>query len=164
MFLLLTWIVGPIMNLINGTHHSCERRKHTFMGLQKYTIIFLSSFEKPFFFGNNLKSQILMTNVSTFHDGHIKCGGLDVTHYHTMGPISFMYRSIFYFSKLLTIGLGSLILYSLFHVDIDQYHPTLIWHNCSQKMLDCAYQTCFKILPKFSKMNLFLCHQSKVHH
>ena len=116
------------------------------------------------FFGNNLKSQILMTNVSTFHDGHIKCGGLDVTHYHTMGPISFMYRSIFYFSKLLTIGLGSLILYSLFHVDIDQYHPTLIWHNCSQKMLDCAYQTCFKILPKFSKMNLFLCHQSKVHH
>lgn len=124
----------------------------------------ISSFEKPFFFGNNLKSQILMTNVSTFHDGHIKCGGLDVTHYHTMGPISFMYRSIFYFSKLLTIGLGSLILYSLFHVDIDQYHPTLIWHNCSQKMLDCAYQTCFKILPKFSKMNLFLCHQSKVHH
>ena len=34
-------MVGPTMNLISGTHHSCERRKYTFMILWKYTIIFL---------------------------------------------------------------------------------------------------------------------------
>ena len=27
------------MNLISGTHHSCERREHAFMVLRKYTII-----------------------------------------------------------------------------------------------------------------------------
>ena len=28
------------MNLISGTHYSCERREHTFMVLREYTIIF----------------------------------------------------------------------------------------------------------------------------
>ena len=28
------------MNLINGTHHSCERREHAFMVLREYLIIF----------------------------------------------------------------------------------------------------------------------------
>ena len=27
------------MNLISGTHHSCERREHAFMILREYTII-----------------------------------------------------------------------------------------------------------------------------
>ena len=38
----LTWMVGPTMNLINGTHHSCERRKHAFMVFREYLIIFPS--------------------------------------------------------------------------------------------------------------------------
>ena len=29
------------MNLINGTHHSCEKRKHAFIVLRDYTIISL---------------------------------------------------------------------------------------------------------------------------
>ena len=40
-FLLLTWMVGLTMNLISETHHSCKRRKHVFMVLSVYTIIFL---------------------------------------------------------------------------------------------------------------------------
>ena len=32
-------MVGPIMNLISGTHYSCERREHAFMVLWEYTII-----------------------------------------------------------------------------------------------------------------------------
>ena len=36
----LTWMVGPIMNLINGTDYSCERMEYTFMVLRKYIIIF----------------------------------------------------------------------------------------------------------------------------
>ena len=35
----ITWMVGPIMNLISGTHHSCKRREHVFMVLREYTII-----------------------------------------------------------------------------------------------------------------------------
>ena len=33
------WTVDSTMNLISGTHHSCERREHAFMVLRKYTII-----------------------------------------------------------------------------------------------------------------------------
>ena len=36
----LTRMVGPIMNLISRTYHSCERRKYVFMILRKYLIIF----------------------------------------------------------------------------------------------------------------------------
>ena len=36
-------MVGLIMNLISGVHHSCERRKHAFMVIQKYTIISLDT-------------------------------------------------------------------------------------------------------------------------
>ena len=32
-------MVGPTMNLISRTHHSCERREHAFMVLREYTII-----------------------------------------------------------------------------------------------------------------------------
>ena len=32
-------MVGPTINLISGTHHSCERREHAFMVLREYTII-----------------------------------------------------------------------------------------------------------------------------
>ena len=32
-------MVGPTIHLISGTHHSCERREHTFMILREYTII-----------------------------------------------------------------------------------------------------------------------------
>ena len=32
-------MVGPIMNLISETHHSCERREYAFMILRKYTVI-----------------------------------------------------------------------------------------------------------------------------
>ena len=35
----LTWMVGSTMNLISGTHYSCERKKHVFIILRKYTII-----------------------------------------------------------------------------------------------------------------------------
>ena len=35
-------MVGSIMNLISGTHHSYERREHAFMVLREYTIISLS--------------------------------------------------------------------------------------------------------------------------
>ena len=38
-FLPLTCMVGFIMNLISGTHHSYERREYTFMILGEYTII-----------------------------------------------------------------------------------------------------------------------------
>ena len=34
-------MVGPTINLISGTHHSCERREHAFIVLWEYTIIFL---------------------------------------------------------------------------------------------------------------------------
>ena len=33
-------MVGPIMNLISGTHHQCERKEYAFMILREYTIIF----------------------------------------------------------------------------------------------------------------------------
>ena len=33
-------MVGPIMNLINETHYSCERREHVFMIFREYIIIF----------------------------------------------------------------------------------------------------------------------------
>ena len=32
-------MVGPTMNLINETYHSCERREYAFMILREYTII-----------------------------------------------------------------------------------------------------------------------------
>ena len=32
-------MMGPTMNLISGTHHSCERKEHAFMVLREYTII-----------------------------------------------------------------------------------------------------------------------------
>ena len=32
-------MVGPTMNLISGTHHSCEIGEYVFMVLQKYIII-----------------------------------------------------------------------------------------------------------------------------
>ena len=32
-------MVGPTMNLISRTHHSCEREEHAFMVLREYTII-----------------------------------------------------------------------------------------------------------------------------
>ena len=32
-------MVGPTINLISKTHHSCERRKYAFMILREYTII-----------------------------------------------------------------------------------------------------------------------------
>ena len=32
-------MMGPTMNLISGTRHSCERREHAFMVLREYTII-----------------------------------------------------------------------------------------------------------------------------
>ena len=32
-------MVGSAINLINGTHHSCERREYIFMVLREYTII-----------------------------------------------------------------------------------------------------------------------------
>jgi len=35
----LTWIVGPTMNLINRTHHLCEKREYTFIVFWEYTII-----------------------------------------------------------------------------------------------------------------------------
>ena len=35
--------VGPIMNLINGIHHLCEKKKYVFMVLREYTIISLFS-------------------------------------------------------------------------------------------------------------------------
>ena len=31
--------MGPTMNLISETHHSCERREYAFMVLRKYTVI-----------------------------------------------------------------------------------------------------------------------------
>ena len=34
-----TWMVGPTMNLISGTHHSCEMREYVFIVLQEYIII-----------------------------------------------------------------------------------------------------------------------------
>ena len=33
-------MMGPIINLISGTHHLCERREYAFMVLREYTIIF----------------------------------------------------------------------------------------------------------------------------
>ena len=36
-------MVGPTMNLISGTHHSCERREYAFMVLRVYTIISLEN-------------------------------------------------------------------------------------------------------------------------
>ena len=35
-----TWMVDLTMNLISGTHHSCERREYAFMVLREYLIIF----------------------------------------------------------------------------------------------------------------------------
>jgi hypothetical protein len=35
----LTKVVGPIMNLINGTHDFCERREYAFNVLPEYNII-----------------------------------------------------------------------------------------------------------------------------
>lgn len=113
--------------------------------------------------GNNFKSLILMTNVSTFYGGQIECGGLDASHDHNEAhkfhvPLHLLFFQVAYnwigiLFFLGKFGLGSLSLCSSFHVDIDQYHPKLIWHNCTQKMLDCAYQTCLKILPIIFKMN-----------
>ena len=34
-------MVGPTMNLISRTHHSCKRREYTFIVFREYTIIFL---------------------------------------------------------------------------------------------------------------------------
>ena len=42
------------MNLISGTHHSCERREYAFMVLQEYIIIFL-----PYIFLNPKKKKKL---------------------------------------------------------------------------------------------------------
>ena len=42
----LTFMVGPTMNLISRTHHSCERREYAFMVLREYLIIFPSTVEK----------------------------------------------------------------------------------------------------------------------
>ena len=39
-------MVGAIMYLISGTHHSCEKRKYAFMVFREYTIIFLKKGEK----------------------------------------------------------------------------------------------------------------------
>ena len=56
MLLSLTWMVGPTMNLISGTHHLCERREYTFMVLQEYTI---SPLKHLFFLGYEMKSFYL---------------------------------------------------------------------------------------------------------
>ena len=32
-------MMGPTMNLISGTHHSCERREYAFIVFREYTII-----------------------------------------------------------------------------------------------------------------------------
>ena len=37
----LTWMVGPTMNLISGTHHSCERGTMYLFVVMDYWIIFL---------------------------------------------------------------------------------------------------------------------------
>jgi hypothetical protein len=37
----LTEVVGPTMNLINGTHDFCERREYVFNVLPEYNIIIL---------------------------------------------------------------------------------------------------------------------------
>ena len=39
------------MNLISGVHHLCERRKHAFMVLRKYTIISRIEISIVFSFG-----------------------------------------------------------------------------------------------------------------
>ena len=35
-------MVGPTINLISETYHSCEKKKYAFIILQKYTIISLA--------------------------------------------------------------------------------------------------------------------------
>ena len=41
-FLPLTEMMGPTMNLISGTHHFCEMRDYTFNILLEYDIIILN--------------------------------------------------------------------------------------------------------------------------
>ena len=53
-------MVSPNMNLISGTHHSCERRKYAFMVLREYTIISRNSYRvTPFLSCKFLKDRMV---------------------------------------------------------------------------------------------------------
>jgi len=47
-------MVGSTVNLISGTHYSCEMREYTFMVLHEYTII-SPNYNKPMNIGFVLK-------------------------------------------------------------------------------------------------------------
>ena len=55
--------MGPIINLISVTHHSCKRREYEFMILREYTIIFRSHwriFKKDLLRGSDFTSFLLL--------------------------------------------------------------------------------------------------------